>query len=79
MAVIAKTDEERQEFLQKRVGLNKSLTDAVIATVLREEQKPMQSIWDVVQGMTAVARKISHQDSRIDLESKAGKLMAKVS
>lgn len=76
--IIADTPEERIDFLTKTVKLSKPLADSVISTVLREEEKPMQSIWDVVQGMTAVARKIQHQDARIDLETKAGKLMDKI-
>lgn len=34
-----------------------------------------RSIWDIVNGVTAYARTIPHTDARIDVESKAGKLM----
>jgi hypothetical protein len=35
-------------------------------------------VWDFVQGITAVARDIQHQDARVDMELKASKLLAKV-
>ena len=34
------------------------------------------SIWNIEQGLTAVARDISHADARVDLEEKSGKLMS---
>lgn len=37
-----------------------------------------RSLWNVEQGLTAVARDIEHTDARVDLEEKAGKLMAMV-
>lgn len=78
-AIIATNDDERREFLtSKKIGVSKTMADKVLETVLREEQKPMESIWDVVQGLTAVARKIPHQDARLDMEMKAGKLMDRI-
>lgn len=76
--IVARNDEERVDFLTAKVGLSKPLTDRVIETVLNEEQKPAESIWDFVQGITAVARKVKHQDARLDLEAKGSKLMDKV-
>lgn len=76
-AIVANTDEQRTEFLAKQ-GFTKPETRSIIETVLREEQKAPESVWDFVQGITAVARKEGHQDERLDFEKRAGKLLDKV-
>jgi len=73
--IVARTDEDRQSFLRKR-GFSKGDTDRIIATVLDEEGHPAASIFDFVQGITALAREKPHQDSRLELEGKAAKLLA---
>ena len=73
--IVARTDEDRETFLRKR-GFSKAETTTIIATVLGEEGRPPESIYDFVQGITAVARDRPHQDSRLDLEARAAKLMA---
>jgi hypothetical protein len=35
-------------------------------------------VWDFVQGITAAARSVTHQDDRVALERRAGKLLDKV-
>jgi len=74
--IVARNDEDREEFLRKR-GFSKPETTKIIATVLNEEGQPPQSIFDFVQGITAVARSKPHQDARLEMESKAAKLMAR--
>jgi hypothetical protein len=74
-AIVARTDEDRQDFLRKR-GFSKAETGRIIATVLDEEGHPPASIFDFVQGITALARDKPHQDARLDLEGKASKLLA---
>lgn len=76
--IVASNDEERTEFLTDKVGLSKSMSDRVLQAVLDEEETKAESIWDMVQGMTAVARGYQHQDTRLALEEKAGKLMDKI-
>ncbi len=76
-ARVATNDDEAAEFLGRQ-GFNRAQAADVIATVLEEEQRPARSIWDFVQGITAVARKETHQDERIDIERRAGKLLDKV-
>jgi hypothetical protein len=71
--IVARSDEDREEFLRKR-GFSKAETAKVIETVLAEEGHPPASIFDFVQGITAVARTKSHQDARLDMESRAKKL-----
>lgn len=72
--VVARNDEERTDFLRRR-GFSKAETAKIIDTVLVEEGRPPESIFDFVQGITAVARDKPHQDARLDLETKAKKLL----
>jgi hypothetical protein len=76
-AIVAKTDEDRTEFLLRQ-SFTRPQAKSIIETVLREEQKTPESVWDFVQGITAVARAEGHQDERIELERRAGKLLDKV-
>jgi hypothetical protein len=72
--IVAKKDEERESFLRKR-GFSKSDTAKIISTVLAEEGHPPASIFDFVQGITALARTKAHQDVRLELEGKAKMLL----
>jgi hypothetical protein len=72
--IVAKKDEDRATFLRKR-GFSKSDTAKIITTVLHEEGHPPASIFDFVQGITAVARAKAHQDVRLELEGKARLLL----
>jgi hypothetical protein len=72
--IVARSDEDRSEFLRRR-GFSKAETGKIIDTVLAEEGRPPESVFDFVQGITAVARDKPHQDARLDLEAKAKKLM----
>jgi hypothetical protein len=75
--VVAKNDTERSEFLRQR-GFSKAETGKIIDVVLQEEGRPPESIFDFVQGITAVARDKQHQDARLDMEAKAKKLLDRV-
>jgi len=72
--IVARTDDDRNEFLRKR-GFSKAETTKIIETVLTEEGRKPESIFDFVQGITAVARNKTHQDARLDLEARAKKLL----
>ncbi len=72
--IVARTDDDRSEFLRKR-GFSRTETTKIIETVLAEEGRKPESIFDFVQGITAVARDKSHQDARLDLEARAKKLL----
>lgn len=76
-AIVARDDDDRHSFLRKR-GFSKGETDRIIRTVLKEEGHPPASIFDFVQGITALARERPHQDARLDLEAKGAKLLASV-
>jgi len=72
--IVARKDEDREAFLRKR-GFSKGETAKVIATVLDEEGRPPESLFDFVQGITALARAKPHQDARLELEGKAKALL----
>jgi hypothetical protein len=72
--IVARTDDDRTDFLRKR-GFSKTETAKIIDIVLTEEGHKPESVFDFVQGITAVARNKPHQDARLDLEAKAKKLL----
>ncbi|QSR19726.1 DUF932 domain-containing protein [Novosphingobium sp. KA1] len=76
--IVARTDDERGSFLRAR-GFSKADTGRIIAAVLEEEGHPATSLYDFVQGITAVARSKPHQDDRLDYESKARRLLERAS
>ncbi len=77
-ARIAKDDEERLDFLTKRAGLSGRMAKAASARHFKEEGRPVETVWDAAQAITAIARDVPHQDARIQVERKAGALLDKV-
>ena len=75
--IVARKDDDRESFLRRR-GFSRPETEKIIATVLEEEGRPPESIFDFVQGITALARAKPHQDARLELEGKAAKLLSSV-
>jgi hypothetical protein len=75
--IVARNNEDRVGFLRKR-GFAGIEATKIIATALTEEGRPPESIFDFVQGITALARSKMHQDARLGLESKAAMLLAAV-
>ncbi|KQT09258.1 MULTISPECIES: hypothetical protein [unclassified Bradyrhizobium] len=72
--IVARTEEDRDSFLRNR-GFSKSETAKIIETVLHEEGRPPESVFDFVQGITALARGKAHQDARLEIEGKAKRLL----
>jgi hypothetical protein len=72
--IVARSDEDRDSFLRKR-GFSKAETVKIIETVLQEEGRPPESVFDFVQGITALARGKAHQDARLELEGRAKRLL----
>jgi hypothetical protein len=72
--IVARTDDDRETFLRKR-GFSKSETAKIVETVLHEEGRPPESVFDFVQGITALARGKAHQDARLELEGRAKRLL----
>ena len=75
--VVARDDEDREAFLRKR-GFSKAETGRIIETVLAEEGRPPETVFDFVQGITAAARAKPHQDARLEMEGRAKKLLERV-
>jgi hypothetical protein len=75
--IVARKDEDRETFLRGQ-GFSKADTQKIVATVLAEEGRPPASIYDFVQGITAVARTRTTQDARLELEGKARRLLQRV-
>ena len=72
--IVARNDDDRTDFLRKR-GFSKAETARIVDTVLSEEGRPPESVFDFVQGITAVARSKPQQDARLEMEGKAKKLL----
>ncbi len=75
--IAARKDEDRETFLRRR-GFGKTDTAKIISLVLEEENRKPESVFDFVQGITALARSKPHQDARLELEGKAKTLLASV-
>lgn len=65
------------EFLRKR--FTKGQAAGIKAAHLADEDRPIESLWDVTVGATAYARGIKWQDDRVAIEKEAGKIMASAS
>lgn len=74
-----KDDNALQEFLGKaRVKFSKpEVREAV--NFAKAEEGDCRTLWQLVQGFTAYARGFDYVDARVDLETRAGKLMDLVS
>jgi hypothetical protein len=66
-------EEKVRDFLTNR--FTKSMAKTVMDRHIDEEDRAIETVWDCVIGLTAVARDIPHQDTRVELERKAGKLL----
>lgn len=75
-AIVARSDDDRLQFLGKQ-GFSAKQAQRIIDRVVTEEGTKPESVWDFVQGITAVARDIGHTDDRITLERQAGNLLKK--
>lgn len=62
------------EFLRKR--FTKGQASGIMAAHMAEEDRPIESLWDVTVGVTAYAKGITWQDERVGLERAAGKVLA---
>ncbi|MBI1338765.1 DUF932 domain-containing protein [bacterium] len=72
--IVARSDEDRADFLKKR-GFSKAETSKIVETVLAEEGRPPESVFDFVQGITAFARSKPQQDARLAMETRAKTLL----
>lgn len=65
--------DDATEFLAKR--FSRSRAEQFKAAFEREEDRPIETMWDVATGITAFAKTIPHQDARVDVEREAGKVL----
>ena len=73
-AIVASNDEVATVFLKQRKFSDKQAR-TILDTVMSEEGHPARSVWDIVQGITAVARTIPNANDRMDMEKRAGALL----
>lgn len=76
-AKVASDQESALEFLKNR-GLSGAQSKRVLDVFEKEEGGKARTVWDMAQGITAVAREIGHQDERVALERVAGRMLDKV-
>jgi hypothetical protein len=74
IAAQAKKVDNVEEFLKSR-KFTSSLIARAQASHEAEEGRPMESVWDVVTGLTAAAKGVQWQDDRVSIERAAGKLL----
>ena len=60
-------------FLAGRFG--KRMVETIKAAHESDEHRPIESLWDAANAVTAYARNIGHQDRRVDFERQAGEIM----
>lgn len=61
------------DFLNKRFTRSQSI--AIKAAHMADEQRPIETLWDVTTAVTAYARGIQYQDERVKLEREGGKIL----
>jgi len=69
----AKITQDVDDYMAKLFG--KNIGAAMQAVHVTEEQRPVETLWDVVTAATAYAKGIQWQDKRVELETKAGSLL----
>lgn len=76
-AKVASDDDEALEWLQSR-NLTKRRAKSVLEAVEREEGTKARTVWDMAQGITALARTDPNTDSRIEQERVAQRMLDRV-
>lgn len=66
-------DDDLDAFLKTRFSGTQAT--AIKAAHEREENRPIETLWDVVTGVTAYAKTIEYQDDRVAIERQAGKIL----
>ncbi len=72
--IVARTDEDRETFLRKG-GFSKSDTSKIIETVSARKTASRKASLISCKAFTSFARGKAHQDTRLELEGKAKRLM----
>lgn len=69
----AETSAAVEKFLRDR--FTRGQAQAIQLAHVADEERPIETLWDIVTGVTAYARGVSHQDERVGLEREAGKIL----
>ena len=69
-----RVDDDLDAFLKNR-RFTKSESAAIQQAHVREEGRPIESLWDATTAITAHAKTIPHQDERVEMERKGGALL----
>lgn len=67
-------DDDLTKFLKDRKFTMAEINGAKEAH-LREESRPIETLWDAVTGVTAYAKSIKNQDNRVGVERRGGNLL----
>lgn len=73
-AAQAQRIDDLESFLAERFG--KRQVAAIKQTHEDEEGRPIETLWDASTAVTAYARQIPHQDTRVDMERQGGAILA---
>lgn len=73
-AAQAKKIDDVDEFLAGRFG--KNVVQSIQKVHMIEEDRPIETLWDASTAITAYARGLSHQDSRVEFEREAGRVLS---
>lgn len=68
-----RVDDDLDKFLANR--FTKSEAQAIQQAHLREEGRPIETVWDATTAVTAHAKTIPHQDARVQMERKGGAIL----
>lgn len=75
----AKLDDDLDVFLKNRftgsAAFSKNEVAAISDAHVREEGRPIETLWDLTTGITAYAKTIPNNDDRVAVERKAGKVL----
>lgn len=69
-----KFDDDLDDFLLNRFA-TKGLVETIKQAHIREENRPIETLWDVTTAVTAHAKTIAFQDQRVAMERMGGKIL----
>jgi hypothetical protein len=79
LAQAAKLDDDLDAFLKKRFTGTSAFTANDVRAIsdahVREEGRPIETLWDLTTGITAMAKTIPNSDDRVAVERKAGRVL----
>lgn len=72
-AQMKKVDDDLDAFLKNRFSASE--TTAIKQAHIREENRPIETVWDATTAVTAYAKTIKNQDDRVLMERRGGALL----